>query len=423
MAGAHPKVQQIRQAILDQTELALASDAYAAWPEAQSIGPGDMVLVNNSFLFRGARATTKSDKYLAVIADGKGLLELEPHIVTAGRIISQFKRIHATQMTKYQLQDLDTMIAHEVAAIGSIVMALVGRIGDAEAAEAGLDGPGSVRTLRFVPHQKHHVELLSDAISLNSVKNLDASWSAVQATIVGAGLDAARVEEGFETAFHTLQEAAARSVDPGNITDAGPSILREVSRRMNDHVKAFADTLARYRARPQDGDTYNELLRISYNFADGAVAFLNLMVGICDLKPIIFWLTVFEQIELAHLFGQLPFALVGKGKPSLERYRSVIADGRNQAFHDLFGFDHPFRVRLPGDALRSPELRLFREYNRRNDPILNFEDRTLIELFEALTRTPERPVPLGFWDKNQQVMGAVAEVVEALRKALVLVAL
>jgi hypothetical protein len=53
---------------------------------------------------------------------------------------------------------------------------------------------------------------------------------------------------------------------------------------------------------------------------------------------------------------------------------------------------------------------------------LTFDDRAIVELFEDLTRTPERPVPLGFWDKNVEVMRGVAEVVEALRKALVLLA-
>ena len=46
-------------------------------------------------------------------------------------------------------------------------------------------------------------------------------------------------------------------------------------------------------------------------------AYLRLMVGVCDLKPVIFWLTVFEQVELAQRFEKLPFSLVGNGKPSL----------------------------------------------------------------------------------------------------------
>ena len=166
-------------------------------------------------------------------------------------------------------------------------------------------------------------------------------------------------------------------------------------------------------------EVYNELLRAAYNFADGARAFLGLTVGICDLKTLLFWLTVSEQIELARRFAHLPFSLVGKAKPALERYRSAIANARNQAFHDVFAFDHPFRVRLRGDGLGTAELRLFREYRRKGDPVLAFEDRELVELLASLTRTAERPVPLGFWDGNEAVMAAVVDVVRGLRRALV----
>jgi hypothetical protein len=146
------------------------------------------------------------------------------------------------------------------------------------------------------------------------------------------------------------------------------------------------------------------------------------MVGICDLKPVVFWLTISDQVELASRFSELPFALVGKVKPSLDRYRSVISAARNQAFHDLFAFDHPFRATLVEGSLRGAELRLFRDYNRRNNPALTFEDRELVELFQGLTRTSQRPVPLGFWEKNVLVMTSVTEVVRALREALILVA-
>ena len=81
---------------------------------------------------------------------------------------------------------------------------------------------------------------------------------------------------------------------------------------------------------------------ISYNFADGARALIGLVVGICDLKPLIFWLTIASQFELAERFGELPFALVGKAKPSLDRNRNVISGARNRAFHDLFSFGRPF---------------------------------------------------------------------------------
>ncbi len=45
------------------------------------------------------------------------------------------------------------------------------------------------------------------------------------------------------------------------------------------------------------------LLRISYNFADGAKSLLTLVVGLSDLKPLLFWLTVLEQSQLAERFA------------------------------------------------------------------------------------------------------------------------
>jgi hypothetical protein len=260
-------------------------------------------------------------------------------------------------------------------------------------------------------------------IVLASVADLDASWSAVSTAVADiADIDAPALSESFEAAFNSLQEATARPVDPSDVTEDGPSILSNVLQRMEEQVDTFSTVLAQHQTNPDDNDVYNELLRVAYNFADGARAFLGLMVGICDLKPVLFWLTIFEQVDLAHRFGRLPFSLVGKGKPSLERYRSVIADARNQAFHDVFAFDHPFRVRLGDDAFRSPELRLFREYAKRNDPALNFEDRSLVDLLAALTRTPEHPVPVGFWHGNEEVMAAVVETVRALKRALIVVA-
>jgi hypothetical protein len=65
---------------------------------------------------------------------------------------------------------------------------------------------------------------------------------------------------------------------------------------------------------------------------------------------------------------------------------------------------------------------LFREFRKKADPVLTFEDRELVELFDSLTRTAERPVPLGFWDGNEAVMAGVVDVVRSLRRALIVAA-
>lgn len=401
----------------------LTSDAFKTWVQSESLTTDDLVLVNNSFLFREGRATNKSNKYLGVVARAPGEVSGPPCVVTIGSGINvQFKRVAARQVPAYEIVELETAVADEVPHLGEIVFSLAGRIGDAEPAEIGLTGVRGVSALRYVPTQSEVVVLVSNAISLSRLDDLDAAWSAIQSDLSEEEFDRQALGERFETAFQALQEGARRSVDPSDVggeNDDVPSILASISARMEEQAVVYATTLKQHREDPDDSEIYNELLRVAYNFADGARAFLALTVGICDLKPVVFWLTVFEQVELAHRFAKLPFSLVGKAKPSLERYRSVIANARNQAFHDVFAFDHPFRVRLASEALRAPELSLFREHNRRGDPALTFEDRELVELFESLTRTAERPVPLGFWDGNEEVMATVVDVVRGLRRSLI----
>jgi len=424
MPIADARVERTAKAVVDKCKLLLASDAFAAWKGAETLRVGDLVVCNNSFLFREGRFTTKSAYYLGVRVKGEGDFELPPVVVTAtGGINLQFKRFTPKELAGSEIATLEATLTQELPRLGSIVLSLVGRIADPEDAEVPILGVSGIDALRYSPGQPAPAKLSGGVISVGSLANLDVSWTAVQAAVSGAEdvkLDA--LGDKFEQAFRALQETAARPVDPTAISEDGPSILSEILQRMGEQALAYSAALQRYQSTPEDNEIYKELLRIAYNFADGARAFLGLMVGMCDLKPMLFWLTVFEQVELAHRFAKLPFSLVGKAKPSLERYRSVIAEARNQAFHDVFAFDHPFRVRLPGDALRSPELRLFREHAKRTDPALDFEDRRLVELLAALTRTPERAVPVGFWQGNEAVMTAVVDVVRALRQALVVVA-
>jgi hypothetical protein len=128
-----------------------------------------------------------------------------------------------------------------------------------------------------------------------------------------------------------------------------------------------------------------------------------------------------NQCELAERFGDLPFSLVGKAKPSLQKYRSLIAGARNRTFHDLFASGRSFRAPLKSTAFEAASLRLFREYKARSSPALEFRDRELVELLQGFTRAAEQPVPLGFWENDLAVMRAVEDVAVALHQALVLV--
>jgi hypothetical protein len=94
--GADQRVERIRTSVTEQVGLVLASDAFKTWAQSESIDPDDLVIFNNSFLFREGRSTTKSDKYLGAIAQVSGEVAGPPFVVNTESVINvQFKRLPA----------------------------------------------------------------------------------------------------------------------------------------------------------------------------------------------------------------------------------------------------------------------------------------------------------------------------------------
>lgn len=419
--AAEVRIAAVSAAIEEQVSQLLQSSPYRAWSNTASLADGDLVVFNNSFLYReGITGRAKNEKYLGIEIGGESEPVLPP-VVTSARMNAQFRRIPAQRAVEQPRESLSASVAAELDRLGAVVFALVGRIGDDQPVAVPL-AEGAFDELRYEPTQAELVRLTETSITVNRLDDVDVLWNALGDAAVDAEIEVSALAERFEEAVADLSEEAGRPVDINDVRADGTSILGDVIKRLDEQVDGYRRVLDEHLARPDDAEALNELLRISYNFADGARALIALVVGICDLKPLIFWLTIASQFELAERFGELPFALVGKAKPSLDRYRNVISGARNRAFHDLFSFGRPFHVRLTGDAFRAAELRLFQDYRRRRQPALRYEDRPLIELLEGFTRAPERQLPLGFWEANAEVMKAVASLARGLQAALVLAA-
>jgi hypothetical protein len=397
----------------------LGSQTFDDWTKHEKLQVGDLIVFNNSFLYRESLSgTTKSKNYLCVTLDK----DAEPAVLQVdGRINSTFKRIPSRQVDKYRRHELRPSIAAELKELGTIVFSLVGRIGEDQPTSLDLPTGTGFATLQYQPGQTEVADLNDSAVLINRLDDIDVVWQAIARQCAELGVDSAELAESFEKSFGDLREAAGRPIDVDDISADAPSILGEVVSGVHDQVAAYETALANHMADPDDIESLNEVMRIAYNFADGAKDLITLVVGISDLKPLLSWMTIHAQCELAERFGQLPFALVGKAKPSLEKYRSVVAGARNRAFHDLFAFGRPFRVPLKSDAFQAAALHLFREY-KRSGSALEFKDRQLVELLQGFTRAAERPVPLGFWEQDLAVMKAVEQVAAALHQALVLVA-
>jgi hypothetical protein len=416
-------VDRLTEAVDEEVERVLKSAAMQEWIGSTRLRPGDFVVFNNSFLYReGVTKSTKNNKYLCVKVSQDGEPTL-PVFVMETRINNRFKHLSAKQVENHQLIDIHAAVEQELSRMGVIVRALVARIGADEPAEIAFDGKRQFETLRYEPDLDQVAEVRGATICLSRLDDIDLVWGAIEEEFLNAGIDGAEdLAEKFESVLGELRESAGRPVDVDDVDPNAPSILSEVLESFEDQVRRYEDALARHTEDPDDAEAANELLRVAYNFADGASNLIVLVIGLSDLKPLLFWLTIASQSDLADRFGDLPFALVGKAKPSLGEYRIVIAGARNRSFHDVFAFERSFRVRLTGDAFKAAELRLFRDYTKRTRPTLDFEDRELVDLLAGFTRASERAVPIGFWEKNLDVMRGVAGVARALRDGLLLVA-
>lgn len=413
------QIDLVYKAVCQAVSAILGSQTFETWAKREQPQVGDLIVFNNSFLYReNLTSTTKSKKYLCVTLHPSA----EPAILDIdGRINSTFKRVPSRQIEKYRQSELRPSIGQEMADLGTIVFSLVGRIGEDQPARIDLPTATGFEALQYEPGQMETAELGATAVLINRLDDIDVIWQAIARKCAEADIASDELAESFEKAFGDLREAAGRPIDVEDTTAGAPSILSEVAAGIHQQVTAYEAALSSHLADPDNLEALNEVMRIAYNFADGAKELIALVIGIADIKPLLSWLTIHAQVDLAERFGDLPFALVGKAKPSLEKYRSLVAGARNRAFHDLFAFGRPFRVPLRSDAFQAAALHLFREY-KRGGPALEFKDRQLVELLQGFTRATERPVPLGFWEQDLAVMQAVEEVASALRQALVLVA-
>lgn len=378
------QVVTLCNAVDEQVTNLLRAGSFEAWLEETPLKENDLVVFNNSFLYReGVSGTSKSSKYLCVRIGRNGAPALPPLIVQPGGVNLRFKRVPAGQAARLPVTSLDQAIEMELKNLGVIIRALIGRIGEDEPASVEIDKAPGWRTLNYEPNQTGIVQIQGGRLSINRVDDINAVWAAILKATSAANLDGIdKLAVVFEGKFAELREKAYRPVDIDKVGTTEPSILREVAGRIDRQIRDYAVALRSHLANVGDTESLNELLRIAYNFADGTQELMRLVIGVADMKPILFWLTIDAQSRLADQFQNLPFGIIGTTKPSLGKYRSIVAGARNRAFHDIFSFRQPFRVRLTSEAFRAPELRLFRQFTSKA-PALDFEDRKLVGLLEG----------------------------------------
>jgi hypothetical protein len=401
--GAEQMTAQIQKLISESLHRLRQHPKFSAWLLSEKVGQEDIILINNSFVFRDVK-TIKSDKFISLyIKDSPA----EPEIGVASgiRLNADFKRFTSVSSNIPVIYSVKEAVDLQLEHLGQLVFLLIGEVEDKEVVETNLNHAAFSKVV-WDPTIPEVTQIAADRIAVRSTDDEDEVWQSVTAHYATNKCDTPEgLRDALGTALDQLQDQAVACVRiplPGQnakigITDAILTVLRE---QRNDYASAVTDYID-----SQSDSALNNVLRIAYNFSSDATGFLRLIVSVCDLKPVVLWGTIAEHYTLSEAFRSLPWSRSNK-KPSLHNYHQSIADARNSAFHNLFPFRKSLRVPLPETALGKPELQIFSEHSKKSSNQLTYQDKELVDVLMEFTRARERRLSPSFWQNNLEVMDA-----------------
>lgn len=384
----------------------LQHQSFQKWFAGEKCEPGDYLIVNNSFIFRDVK-TKKSNYYICAIAENNKDISTNPQIISTEPFNSDFKRFSKRSTNLPDRINLDEAVLRELKKIGQIIFVLIGEIHEIPITEQV--GHKAFHCIEWDPSANQPFLVLGDKIIVRAIHNEEAIWSAIEHHYQSVGQDVPKdLREAIGATLDRLQDNAIAEVEiPALGTKHAKGLIAAIVESLmgqrdqyKQHLHTFLET--------NDSSSFNEILRISYNFTSDITNLIRLIVSICDLKPIVLWGTIAEHFALSEALRNLPW-MTSRNKPSLSNYERIVADARNYTFHHLFPFRKTLKIPLPDTALQGAELRIFSEHSRKKQNRLSYPDEEIVNVLKEFTRAREQFPSIRFWQQNLQVIDATIE--------------
>jgi hypothetical protein len=398
---------------------------FSNWFGTQSPGNDDLVLINNSFIYRDKSLikTTKNKQYLCLkVKDSKP--QEEVFVVKPDDFNSDFKLLSAKSGNLPATEPFSAAIEGELGQLGQLLFVLMGEIKDEPrsvtinhnyATELQFDPAATKAAVASVVEG-------SKRIIVHQLLDPEAAWKEIE-SLVEADLDdgSKNLADEFAAAFEKLKNEAVSKLQlqkPG-APKTESSFIARLRQAVSNQRKLYDEALTKCdKEGGSSGVHLNEVLRIAYNFADDALKVLQLLVSVSDLKAVLLWCTIREHFDVATAFRNLPWTKSTK-KPSLSRYQEIINGARNRAFHNLLAFDRTIESDLQGVPISARSLTLLQAHSRKKVHIaFDYEDRELVEVLTELTLAPETAVSMDFWKRNAHVMQTFENLLVKMEEAL-----
>jgi hypothetical protein len=345
-------INSIQKMIVNNIGELIQTNTFTDWFGSQQFNNGDLVVINNSFIYRKPLIkTTKNRQYIGMKTNNKVLDMSSISIVTPNDFDTDFK--NKIKDRAYPIfEPLSQALTTEITQIGHLVFFLIGEL---------IEVPINVEIYNPIVHELiYDPQAINQQIVekngtkvfvVNQINDPEFAWNSDIGVIEKLlGNNISSFEKEFVIAFKKLQDDVrlkmilpdSNAIKTNNtfITMLHDSIVQHIS-----HYKHSLDLCIS--GNDENNINLRDIMRISYNFADDAIKLLQLLVSIADLKPVIFWMTIPEHYYLAEAFRNLPWTKSEK-KPSIERYAEIVKNARNRAFHNLLIFDRTIEASLDG---------------------------------------------------------------------------
>ena len=404
----------LKTQVISEVTTVTKTTSFKDWLKNEPVSPAhnQFVAINNSFIFRESIKTVKSAKYIAFkISPTKTFDTKKIYIVEGIAFNSHFKLYTLT--TNHKKTKLEDAIKDELKEIGEVLYTIVGEIQDVNDISEPLSN-AHFKKITLSPTLSTDFEIAGDEILIKDYSDREEIWKKIEAHCNSNTLDIAdNLPSSIDRAITIFQNNAYSTLSvPKKFNATTKYLLDKISIVIEDHLKTYKTNISKIDTDPK---AMIEILRISYNFVSDVNKLLALVINLCDLKPIILWLTISKYFNLDNKFKELPFGF-SKKKASLSDYESVIKNARNKSFHQLFPFNKSLRFEL--DALEKVSVTIFSNHGKKDGNKMTYKDQELYDLLRGFTRVNEQVVSKNFWIKNEEVMKAVHELINATSEGI-----
>ncbi|MDY6993860.1 MAG: hypothetical protein SVR94_14835 [Pseudomonadota bacterium] len=379
-----------------------------------------LLVFNNSFLFRPKPQlkTTKSPYYLAITSFPP--VDETDLVIAKASLTRDWSYISPQAKTYPNYNNLMDSINLQLDDLGEIIYILIGKVLSPKVIKEPINT--SYFSEVIFDCNILQLDIVGKQIFVNPNLPDIEIWNLFCNQTTLPDLDIQKVKPRLFNTLEKLRKKLRSPLSiPNNSSNLEDTFFDQVLNSIEKEISDYKSSLDAWRNKIDSEKNFTNILRISYNFVDDIDKLLRLIVSISDLKPLLFWLTIYSQYLVKLEFSRLDWQKTNK--PSIAEYSRLIKGARNSKFHNMMNMNNTLEVDMNNIIIQAKRLIFFNEYPNKNQNNFEFQDQQLIDVLVEFNRVAEKNVSDDFWTQNLAIMKAANNLVRDFTESLKLLRL